>query len=473
MLKINKNFGWLLNNYITYILTFITSIIIAKKLGTANFGQWSTVNLIIAYITQLNFGITHSFYNIVLSKKMGKDETLLYLSNSIFLLLILSLIWILLYFSNFYFKFIQIEFLYKPIGLFIVLSSIFALYNALLSNYFRIYNNLKILMIVPYISPLLFLLSIILINNKYLIEGLIYSLLISNFITFLLLFIKFNISIKNKIIIEILKTSFLLFLYNTSFYFLLILTRTYYSFNTTLYDFGIFSFSLTLANAFFLFLESISFLSQTKLIYIMSKVKNNELAFYLINKIRNISVVFNYSIIFCVLLISPIFFYFFPEYNNSLNLFKYLLLINLILSNSGAMLLYMMSKLFLNNLTFYSLTALLILIIISSVITFFKLNSIYFLLSLFCTYLLLGILITRFSLKKLGINKNIINLLYYYFPPNLLIPFIIFFLSFYTNYNTFSIFGFIVFIVMNKIYFNNIIYLFKKILTNSDYFTIK
>ena len=69
----------------------------------------------------------------------------------------------------------------------------------------------------------------------------------------------------------------------------------------------------------------------------------------------------------------------------------------------------MMSKLFLNNLTFYSLTALLILIIISSVITFFKLNSIYFLLSLFCTYLLLGILITRFSLKKLGINKNIIN----------------------------------------------------------------
>lgn len=472
MFKINKNSGWLINNYITYVITFCTSILVAKKLGISNFGEWAVINLIISYITQLNFGITHSFYNIVISIKADRNKTLLYLSNSLFLLFILSIIWIFVYFINIYFKIIDIDVLYKPIGLFIILSSTLTLFNALLSNYYRIYNNLKLLMIIPYIPPTLFILTILFFKNNFILEGLIYALFLSNLITFLLLIIKLKISIKKSILSEILKTSIFLFIYNTAFYFLLILTRSFYSYNTTISDFGIFTFGLTLSNAIYLFLESISFLAQTKLLDIFSRTKSNEITYYLLNKIRDISLVFNYTVVFSILLLSPIFFYFFPEYKQSIFSFKIALLINLVLANFGIMTLFMMSKMYIKKLSLFSSIAFLFLLLISSIITILKLNVNYILFSFFCSYIILGVMITIFSLKKLDVKTSFTNILFFYFPINLLVPFVLYFCAIWFDSIYLALFGYFLFFTLNRRHFSNLIYTFKKIVTNSDFFTI-
>ena len=64
----------------------------------------------------------------------------------------------------------------------------------------------------------------------------------------------------------ILKKGLLLFLYNTCFYFIIISVRTIISGNYEVEEFGLFSFSFTLAHAVMLLLESLMFVIFPKMI---------------------------------------------------------------------------------------------------------------------------------------------------------------------------------------------------------------
>ena len=69
-------------NYLTYILSFLSSIIVAKKLGVNLYGNWAGILLFISYLTQLNFGISHSYYlSQITDVKNNHKKQLEYLVN--------------------------------------------------------------------------------------------------------------------------------------------------------------------------------------------------------------------------------------------------------------------------------------------------------------------------------------------------------------------------------------------------------
>ena len=56
----NSSFSYIISRYVTYIIQFINSILIAIYLGPIYLGIWGFLNLVIQNLNQMNFGIAHS-----------------------------------------------------------------------------------------------------------------------------------------------------------------------------------------------------------------------------------------------------------------------------------------------------------------------------------------------------------------------------------------------------------------------------
>ena len=68
----NKAILYVISRYATYIIQFINSLFIAIYLGPFYLGIWGFINLVIGYISQLNFGISNSV-NVIISVNKQND----------------------------------------------------------------------------------------------------------------------------------------------------------------------------------------------------------------------------------------------------------------------------------------------------------------------------------------------------------------------------------------------------------------
>jgi O-antigen/teichoic acid export membrane protein len=471
---INKNIRWIGSNYFVYVLSFISSIILVKKLGPNLYGEWAIVSLIITYITQINFGITHSYYNIVITKRNNHDYSIKVLINSFVVLVLLSLFWIILYILNTYLNVINISILNSSYGYIIIFTAISSLFNALLSNYFRIENNLNILMIISIITPISIIVLSLLFKNSNLFNILIFSIMIINFSITFILFLNIknisNINLDKLILYEIIKNGIPLFIYNTSFYFFLILIRTFYSTDSSIQEFGNFSFSISLATAVFLLIDSISFLSQTKIINLFSSFDNNRLTIFYLKRVRSSIITLNYLIVFFIILTCPLFFYFFPEYQKSEFLFKLFLMTNLILSNSSVNQYLLLAYKKLKLIATISFLILLILFVFSFTLKYFGLTGYYYLFALLIAHIIFGISLNFFSLRTIYMPKSLPISIINNFP---FIPTTIYILFFiFINNNFYLFFIFILFVYLERKNIYKIFTIIRNIILNPNYFSI-
>jgi O-antigen/teichoic acid export membrane protein len=469
----NKIFGYIFSRYLIYALQFINTLILAKKLSPQEFGIWSFTQFIILIFLYFDLGIPSSF-NAISSIHINRKKIIVCnfhasLTSAFFLSIFVSIIFIL----NLIFKFdFLVKYNFNEFSFYVFLIIILSYFNNLFINLYRIYNKLKEITFLQSSIQLFMLLTYIVFKKK-LIDYLLISIILANAISLVLFIINSPISLKfnlsKKTILKLQKSGLYFFLYNTSFYFILMSTRSIISYFYKVEEFGLFNFALSLAGIVELIIGSFMFLIFPKMINKLSSLNNIE-ALNIVKHLQN-----NYNVImsfmsFIAISFFPIITLIFPNYTNSIIAFNLIIITKLIITNSFGSPEILMSRKKEKSLAIASFFTLIINIIVSILLTcVFHVTYEKVMIGTFISYLIFVIIINKMSLKTLDNYKNFWNLIKYSFPIKTTLPlFLGLIFSIIKIEPIYNLFLILIFIILN---YNDIIQLkvtINKIITNPN-----
>ncbi|PWD97686.1 oligosaccharide flippase family protein [Marinilabilia rubra] len=334
----NKVLHYIFSRYATYFIQFINSIIIAIYLGPYYLGIWGFIRLVIQYVEQINLGIAHSVNAIISIEKKHQWYTSKVIGTSLSMLIALSLLVVLFFVGDEVFELNigkKYNFsLYSPA---VIVIGILAYFNTLFSNVFRVYGRVIEIAINQSAFPVFMLVAILLFRK----ENLLWALVGANVLAFLLCFLMFlwraPISFKPLFIRRLIKTiqikGWHLFIYNTSFYLIIITTKSFISGFYTVEEFGYFTFAYSLANVVLLLLQSFSFLIFPKLINRMAST-TGEMIDGLLGNLRGIYITSSHLLVHLGIVFMPFFVLLFPQYDEAINVFRLTALTVVLYSNA-------------------------------------------------------------------------------------------------------------------------------------------
>ena len=473
----NKIILYLLSRYTTYLIQFITSIIIAVELGPFYYGVWGFILLLINYFQITNFGITNSISILMVQYKNDNRKVSDFVKTSFFLVSIICFVVILL--ALYYYLF-GIPFFSKyKIGnlfYFICLIAIMSYYNYLLLTIYRVKNKLFEIALFQSITPLLVFISVFLFKEYILLKSLISAYLLGHFIS-LILFLKGktlpkngNVNIKYARII--IKKGFYLFIYNLCFYLIIISSKTLISIYYTVEEFGFFTFSYSLANAIMLLLEAISFLIFPKIVDRL----NSDDSIYVVNNInviRSNYVTLAHGFVYIALFVFPFFIMLVPKFQEAYISLCLLSLTVLLYTNSFGYNTYLLARNYEKIVSKISLFSLFSNIFISmGLIYFLRVKFEILIFAIIFSYFIYGYLCVYFGKKNLNHNLSLVNILIDFFPYRLLIPYLsaVFFVMF--GKPIFNFIPFFIFILLNFKYLQEILRTIKHIVNSPDFINI-
>lgn len=336
----NKVLLYLVSRYFTYFIEFLTSLGIAAKLGPFYFGVWGSVLLLLNYFQQLHFGIANSVNVLLVHHIDDRKKCEEYIINSMMLVGIIGG-FIILCFALIFFLVPSFFDKYRIDNYFVLVCVIAFLqyFRLLFVNIYRVYNRLGYIIIAQSVTIVLTFFSVIFFKGETLIYSLVLCYLVGNAIAFLLplfssLIPKMSLKRLNREMQKsILKKGMFLFLYNSCFYFILISIRTIISYNYKVEEFGVFTFSYTLANAMLLLLEAISFVFFPKIIQKLSSRDDNEVV-ATVKSLQNTYVISAHLLAYIAILLYPILILFLPKYAGSETSFNFVSLSILVNTSS-------------------------------------------------------------------------------------------------------------------------------------------
>lgn len=266
----NKVLWYMCSRYMTYILQFITTLIIAITLGPESFGIWSFLLLIINFFNIVDFGISNSLSVLLVQDKLNIVNSKKHISSGIFITGIISLLVLMMYFTA---LILDIPLLakynaknYLPYILIVILISYF---NKLFSSVYRVHNKLFEIAFYQSIIPfILFLLVIVLKKGE--ITFLVGAYLLGSILSLLLFVLRGDIVLSKNIstsnINTVVQKGIWLFLYNSAFYFIIYTMSFGVSLLYTVEEYGKYNFAYTLSNAVVLLIDSFTFIIFPKMI---------------------------------------------------------------------------------------------------------------------------------------------------------------------------------------------------------------
>jgi O-antigen/teichoic acid export membrane protein len=333
----NKLVFYLVSRYATYGLQFITSMIIAIKLGPYYMGIWGFILLALSYFQQFHFGVANSLNVLLVHNINNRIRCYRYITNSIILFFYLSVIIIILYVCyRVTDSTITNKYHTDKYALSICIIAILQYFNMLFVNIFRIRNQINYVTFSQSIIVLLNFICIFFFTGDTLINYLVGGYLLGNISCVVLaLYSKYIPAIKKNDILfsyqkEILKKGLYLFLYNSCFYLIIISIRTIISQYYSVEDFGLFTFSFTLGNAIMLLLDALAFIIFPKLLSKLSSEDLNEIEAVL-KRINDSYICVSQLLIYVALICFPVLMLFIPKYSTaitSLNLVTITVLMN-------------------------------------------------------------------------------------------------------------------------------------------------
>ena len=334
----NKVILFIFSRYGTYLIQFINSLFIALYLGPYYLGIYGFITLITQYMNHLSFGVADSVTAII---SVNKDKDLYIqkiIGTAITMLLGLSFIAILLFSTNEIFNLnLGSKYNFSTYAPIVVLIGVLGYFNTLFNHVFRVYGRLYEIAFNQTAYPLFILLAIIFFKNS----ELLWALVAANFSAFLLSFILYLIKSPIKLkplfyynLFKIIQTKgWHLFIYNSSFFFIVISTRSFVSGFYSVEEFGYFTFAFSLANVILLLLQAFSYLIFPKLLNRFASSTNNQ-NIDLLEKLRNAYVTTSHLLIHVAILFFPLFLLFFPQYKIASEAFKLIALSVVLYTNS-------------------------------------------------------------------------------------------------------------------------------------------
>lgn len=475
----NKVVLYLASRYITYFIQFVTSMAIAAKLGPYYLGVWGAVLLIINYFQQLHFGIPNSFNVLYVQHKNDILKCNDYIANSILLttyLLLLVIVFYILY------NFIGISSLekYQLDKYFVWICLIVAMqyFVQYFINLFRVKNKLNRITFCQTIIVLLCFISVFLFKGETLISALVGSYFLGNCVCIIIALssgtipslkaMHFRLSCQK----EIIRKGIYLFLYNSCFYFIIIIARTFVSSNYTIEEFGLFTFYYSLAHAILLVLEAMTFIIFPKII---GKLSSSDLIQIkqTIHDLRTIYLTTVHLLMYVALPCIPVILFFLPKYSQDVLTFNLIALSILLSRNSYGYLELLVSKGKEKLLAMLSASALIINTIITYLfVTYLHLQYSYIIIATLITYILFSYISGLYSSKLIGNNKAF-SIFKEIFPLNFFLPYLLALFISLMQYEEWIWIPLILFCIINWKNKNKLIDIIKTILVKPEVVDIK
>jgi O-antigen/teichoic acid export membrane protein len=426
----NKVFLFILSRYFTYFIQFINSLFIAAFLGPFYMGIWGFITLIIQYLNQINFGIAHSVNTLISIHKHKRWYVQVVVNTSITMLIILSVFVFVIFIVNGVLDInIGEKYNFSEFAPIVAFIGILGYFNTLFNNVFRVYGRLFEIAFSQTIFPVLVAIVLIFFKGKELLWAIVVVNLISFLLSFGLYIIRCPIKIKPVLIWRLAKSiqikGWHLFVYNTSFYLIIISTKSFISKFYPVEEFGYFSFAFALANVVLLLLQSFSYLIYPKLINRLANA-NPERVNEVLRMVRDAYITTSHLLVHLAVLLFPLLMLFFPQYDQSEKAFRLIALTVVLYTNTFGYSGLLISKGHEKKLGFIALFSLMLNIGIAYVlIRYFKVTFEYVIISTMITYFTYMHLLGKFGNRILGINHTRIQFFNSIFPIKLLIPYLI------------------------------------------------
>jgi len=474
----NKVILFVFSRYGTYIIHFINSLLIAAYLGPFYLGIWGFITLVTSYMHHLNFGIADSVTAIISVKKEKEFYVQKVIGTAITMLLGLSVVAILLFSINYIFQLnlgSRYNFLtYSPI---VVLIGVLAYFNNLFNHIFRAYGKLFEIAFSQTVFPLLMLSAIIFFKDRQLLWAMLFANLFAYLLAFLMYAFRSPVNLKPIFIFKLFKfiqiKGWHLFVYNTSFYFIIITTRSFVSGYYSVKEFGYFTFAFTLANVMLLLLQSMAYLIYPKMLNRFAKESDAQ-NIKILQKLRDAYVTTSHLLIHLAILFFPFLLVLFPEYIEATGVFKLIALSILLYTNSFGYSGLLIAKGYEKQIGRLSFTALLLNIVGALIlINVFNVPFSLVILSTMFSYFIYVFILGKLGMKMLNLDNSFIEVIKDIYPLRLLVPyalslvFIIF--AFPNNYLAIS---FALFLILNYKVLLNLKLVLKSVIVNPNIINI-
>ncbi|WP_282787928.1 lipopolysaccharide biosynthesis protein [Flavobacterium croceum] len=443
------------SRYFTYAVQFVNSLFIAVYLGSYYLGIWGFLNIIISYVFNLNFGVSQAANILILTNKENEKFSKKIINNGFTLTTILSILTLLFFLTVKIFRFkFGLKYDFNTYFIPMLVIVFFTHLNIFMSNIYRVYNQLGKTVLYQSLFPLLLLLIIPFYREKellwymVLLNSLVYLV---SFLVFIFNFpIKLQFDFDMEFVKRILSKGLYLFLYNSSFYLILLSTRSFISNYYKVEEFGQFTFSFSLANIALLLLESLSFVIFPKIINKFSteseeKIKN------MLQDLRIVFITLSHFMIHTAIMLYPFMMLFLSQYKDSIKSFQFIALTILIYENSygyqGLLLAKNKEKL----LSYLSIFALFInVLVIYFFVAIIHVTIEKAIIATLITYFLYVLSVGYFGRILVYKKTSLFETIYDLFPIKLMLPYSIsLIIAFYFNNIIYNIIPFFIYMVLN------------------------
>ena len=368
----NKVIFYVFSRYLISAVSFLTSLLLALKLSPFYLGIWGAIMLVRRYFQLVNFGIPDSASVLIVQNFDDKNRTEIIESTSVFLTFILGALAIITFvaLSAFQFPFIE-KYELNEKWLFICVVVVFTYFNDLFFKIYRTKGKVAELTFYQSIAQILCFIAIFVARDARLVWILLLCYMVGYMMAFLVFIRGKSICFKLKRISfqvskQIISKGFFLFLYNTSFYFIMLSTRSFISSCNSVNNFGLFTFSFTLSNGVIVLLDALSSLIMPKMIdKFLTGDENAHKS--ILGFVKDNYIFLSFFISFAIIAILPLALEFFPAYHDTFSTICYLTITSSVFSCCYGLTSYLMAK---NHERVLALLALIVLAV-NVVLTFF------------------------------------------------------------------------------------------------------
>ncbi|WP_396596530.1 polysaccharide biosynthesis C-terminal domain-containing protein [Dokdonia sp. R86516] len=469
----NKLIIYLGSRYATYFVQFITSLIIASKLGPTSFGVWGVILLLLNYFRIVNFGVANAYNIFAIQNKSDEIKVKKVTASS---LLILTFLSIVIVFIALYHHFIGFEYILKydlgNLFYYTCIAAILTHFNTLFMNIYRIKNRLFEIGLYQSVIPLILFIVALFSNSDKLLEFLTLSYVAGNIIALIIFIFNGKIPFGEYPSLEwvrkIIDKGIYLFIYNLCFYFILLSIRTLISLEYTVTEFGFFSFSFALANAILMFLQALTFIVFPKVI---DKFNTTDKVYVstLISNIRDSYVAFSFGLVFVAIIFFPVLIYFVPKYAEGLLSLQLIALTIILYTQSFGYNTYLMAQNKERTIAKIALFSLSINLGMACMLIYgFNVAYDKVIIATLVSYFMFAYLAMFFAKKELGLKNSPFSNLKEIFPLRLLVPYVAALIIIFLELNFFLPIPLILFIILNKNKLKGVILKLKTIFTKPD-----
>lgn len=470
---------YLFSRYFTFFLQFLNSLFLASNLGPYYLGIWGFFSLSLQYIAFLNFGIQQSSNNYLSLKFSNEKLRGKIAANTLNLLFVLFgvLILVALVFRLFAFDFAE-KYHFSTLYIPLLVAGIMNHLIIFFSNIYRIYGKFLKIALSQSLSVFLTLLVVWQYKGAHLLDILVLIQVASAIFSVILFLIGMPFRIKFSMNTYWVKRigikGLYMFFYNSSFYFMMLASRSFVSTYYAVEEFGYFTFAFTLANTLLLLLDSVNYVIYPKILNRFSKMDKSKVVTEL-GYIRSCYTTCTHLLAHMAIALFPLFLYLFPKYADSQNAFRLVILTIILTTNAFGISGFIIAKGKERSLGLIAFSCLLLNLACNYLlVVVWHVRFEYVILSTGLAYLVYIFGINYFGSSLIGDKLNFRQLLNFTFNAKLLLPYMLSLIFIFLNCpNYFYSFSTLVFIVLNINNFKQVAQMIKRLILDPSIFSLK